>query len=158
MQRVAPALLVVLWLLAWHSGTHATNRVPTFGVKLCGREFIRAVIFTCGGSRWRRNEVLQAASLVGEPAEVFGNLVSADVNSEEEEVLSEWASSLRPHNSDIDYGNVQSWRDTAGGRHGMGAAEDALRGVERRGREAALGLSNTCCKWGCSKSQISSLC
>lgn len=24
------------------------------GVKLCGREFIRAVIFTCGGSRWRR--------------------------------------------------------------------------------------------------------
>uniref|UniRef100_A0A671PU92 Relaxin-3-like n=1 Tax=Sinocyclocheilus anshuiensis TaxID=1608454 RepID=A0A671PU92_9TELE len=27
-----------------------------FGVKLCGREFIRAVIFTCGGSRWRRNE------------------------------------------------------------------------------------------------------
>uniref|UniRef100_A0A8C2PVW4 Uncharacterized protein n=1 Tax=Cyprinus carpio TaxID=7962 RepID=A0A8C2PVW4_CYPCA len=22
---------------------------------LCGREFIRAVIFTCGGSRWRRS-------------------------------------------------------------------------------------------------------
>ncbi|OCT59400.1 relaxin-3 [Xenopus laevis] len=157
MQRVAPALLVVLWLLAWHSGTHATNRVPTLGMKLCGREFIRAVIFTCGGSRWRRNEVLQA----GEPAEVFGNLVSADVNSEEEDMLSEWASSLRPHNSEIDYGSVRHWRDTTGGRHGMAAAaaaEETLRGVERRGREAALGLSNTCCKWGCSKSQISSLC
>jgi len=25
------------------------------GVKLCGREFIRAVIFTCGGSRWKRS-------------------------------------------------------------------------------------------------------
>ncbi|KAK7144764.1 hypothetical protein R3I94_011003 [Phoxinus phoxinus] len=23
-------------------------------VKLCGREFIRAVVYTCGGSRWRR--------------------------------------------------------------------------------------------------------
>uniref|UniRef100_A0A8D0E2W8 Insulin like 5 n=1 Tax=Salvator merianae TaxID=96440 RepID=A0A8D0E2W8_SALMN len=23
-------------------------------VKLCGREFVRAVVFTCGGSRWRR--------------------------------------------------------------------------------------------------------
>ncbi|XP_013862710.1 insulin-like peptide INSL5 [Austrofundulus limnaeus] len=23
-------------------------------VKLCGREFLRAVVFTCGGSRWRR--------------------------------------------------------------------------------------------------------
>lgn len=28
---------------------------PSYGVKLCGREFIRAVIFTCGGSRWRRS-------------------------------------------------------------------------------------------------------
>lgn len=28
---------------------------PTYGVKLCGREFIRAVIFTCGGSRWKRS-------------------------------------------------------------------------------------------------------
>ncbi|XP_061603413.1 relaxin-3-like isoform X2 [Phyllopteryx taeniolatus] len=25
-----------------------------YGVKLCGREFVRAVIFTCGGSRWKR--------------------------------------------------------------------------------------------------------
>lgn len=23
-------------------------------VKLCGRELIRAVVYTCGGSRWRR--------------------------------------------------------------------------------------------------------
>ncbi|KFZ65870.1 Relaxin-3, partial [Antrostomus carolinensis] len=23
-------------------------------VKLCGRDFVRAVVFTCGGSRWRR--------------------------------------------------------------------------------------------------------
>lgn len=28
---------------------------PAYGVKLCGREFIRAVIFTCGGSRWKRS-------------------------------------------------------------------------------------------------------
>ncbi|KAM4748617.1 relaxin-3 [Rhinophrynus dorsalis] len=155
MQRMAPALLTALWLLAWHSGTHATSRVPTFGVKLCGREFIRAVIFTCGGSRWRRNDVMQT----GEPTDVFGNLVPADMDSEEEEMFSEWASSLRPHNSEMDYGAPQSWRESSVARHGVGtAAEDNLRGVERRGREAALGLSNTCCKWGCSKSQISSLC
>ncbi|XP_028833975.1 insulin-like 5b [Denticeps clupeoides] len=24
------------------------------GLRLCGREFLRAVVFTCGGSRWRR--------------------------------------------------------------------------------------------------------
>ena len=29
--------------------------IGNYGVKLCGREFIRAVIFTCGGSRWKRS-------------------------------------------------------------------------------------------------------
>lgn len=24
-------------------------------MKLCGREFLRAIIYTCGGSRWRRS-------------------------------------------------------------------------------------------------------
>ncbi|KAG8441457.1 hypothetical protein GDO86_006992 [Hymenochirus boettgeri] len=74
MQRMAPSLLVILWLLAWHSGAQANSRVPTFGVKLCGREFIRAVIFTCGGSRWRRNDVLQTLS-----SKSFGALSSRDL-------------------------------------------------------------------------------
>ncbi|XP_062412005.1 insulin-like 5b isoform X2 [Sardina pilchardus] len=25
------------------------------GLKLCGREFVRAVVYMCGGSRWRRD-------------------------------------------------------------------------------------------------------
>ncbi|KAM6963446.1 insulin-like peptide INSL5 [Aplochiton taeniatus] len=29
-------------------------RAEVKGVKLCGREFLRAVVYTCGGSRWRR--------------------------------------------------------------------------------------------------------
>ncbi|KFQ39517.1 Relaxin-3, partial [Mesitornis unicolor] len=23
-------------------------------VRLCGRDFVRAIVFTCGGSRWKR--------------------------------------------------------------------------------------------------------
>ncbi|KAG9472479.1 relaxin-3 [Eleutherodactylus coqui] len=153
MQRLAPALLTLLWLLAMHGSAHGSVRVPTIGVKLCGREFIRAVIFTCGGSRWRRNEVIQT----GDRTDLFGNLVPADRESDEEEVFNEWATNLQPHNGEImDYGSPQPWRDPTGSRHGV--SEDPVRAVERRGREAALGLSNTCCKWGCSKSQISSLC
>ncbi|KAL2294404.1 hypothetical protein Nmel_008134 [Mimus melanotis] len=38
-----------------------------YGVKLCGREFIRAVIFTCGGSRWKRLSLLAV-----EPAPAAG--------------------------------------------------------------------------------------
>ncbi|XP_073443681.1 relaxin-3 [Dendrobates tinctorius] len=152
-QRLAPALLTLLWLLTLHGSAHGSVRVPTIGVKLCGREFIRAVIFTCGGSRWRRNDAMQTGDL----ADLFGNLGPTDINSDEEEVFTEWASNLRPHSGDIlDYGSPQTWRDPTGSRHGV--PEDPVRAVERRGREAALGLSNTCCKWGCSKSQISSLC
>lgn len=35
---------------------------------------------------------------------------------------------------------------------------EVLQGEGRKGREVEFGLSNTCCKWGCSKSEISSLC
>lgn len=34
----------------------------------------------------------------------------------------------------------------------------ALRKADRKGRDVVVGLSNACCKWGCSKSEISSLC
>lgn len=37
-----------------------------YGVKLCGREFIRAVIFTCGGSRWKRLSLLAVEPAAGE--------------------------------------------------------------------------------------------
>uniref|UniRef100_A0A8D0L381 Uncharacterized protein n=1 Tax=Sphenodon punctatus TaxID=8508 RepID=A0A8D0L381_SPHPU len=52
---MAKLLLVLIFgaLLAEFS-PRAQARSPSYGVKLCGREFIRAVIFTCGGSRWRR--------------------------------------------------------------------------------------------------------
>ncbi|RLW05329.1 hypothetical protein DV515_00005266 [Chloebia gouldiae] len=36
-----------------------------YGVKLCGREFIRAVIFTCGGSRWKRLSLLAVEPAAG---------------------------------------------------------------------------------------------
>lgn len=35
---------------------------------------------------------------------------------------------------------------------------EALRSSDRKGRDVVVGLSNACCKWGCSKSEISSLC
>ncbi|XP_067314518.1 insulin-like 5a [Pseudorasbora parva] len=45
-------LLLVLLLCAVCSVSVVQADVKT--VKLCGREFIRAVVYTCGGSRWRR--------------------------------------------------------------------------------------------------------
>lgn len=45
--------LVVLSLLLC-AALQVEVRAEVKAVKLCGREFLRAVVYTCGGSRWRR--------------------------------------------------------------------------------------------------------
>lgn len=50
------ALLTLGLLVSLVDRVRCNDGHPSFyGVKLCGREFVRAVIFTCGGFRWRRN-------------------------------------------------------------------------------------------------------
>ncbi|XP_031728136.1 relaxin-3a [Anarrhichthys ocellatus] len=124
---------------------------PAYGVKLCGREFIRAVIFTCGGSRWRRS--LRSAD------------ASEDPFSSHQDESSEGLS----HN-DVVESFLQRNRDlsfTARDNHVFSRPArsfineeilEALRNADRKGRDVVVGLSNACCKWGCSKSEISSLC
>ncbi|XP_069008982.1 insulin-like peptide INSL5 [Embiotoca jacksoni] len=46
--------LVVLPLLLCAVVCVDQVRAEVKAVKLCGREFLRAVVYTCGGSRWRR--------------------------------------------------------------------------------------------------------
>ncbi|KAF3690682.1 Relaxin-3 Prorelaxin H3 Relaxin-3 B chain Relaxin-3 A chain Precursor [Channa argus] len=46
--------LVVLPLLMCAVVCVQQVRADVQAVKLCGREFLRAVVYTCGGSRWRR--------------------------------------------------------------------------------------------------------
>eukprot|EP00062_Callorhinchus_milii_P024455 gi/632984368/ref/XP_007909106.1/ PREDICTED: relaxin-3 isoform X2 [Callorhinchus milii] len=59
MQKVV--LVLALGVLLSELRPGAEGRSPGFGLKLCGREFLRAVIFTCGGSRWKRSgEKLEA--------------------------------------------------------------------------------------------------
>ncbi|XP_044036332.1 relaxin-3a isoform X4 [Siniperca chuatsi] len=126
---------------------------PTYGVKLCGREFIRAVIFTCGGSRWRRS------------------LRSVDVSEDPFSSRQEESSEVFSHNSVVE-SLLQRNRDPSfpprDNQEGVFSrparsfiTEDileALRKADRKGRDVVVGLSNACCKWGCSKSEISSLC
>ncbi|KAM4548000.1 insulin-like peptide INSL5 [Odontesthes bonariensis] len=47
------ALVVLPLLLCVMVSVHQA-RAEVKVVKLCGREFLRAVVYTCGGSRWRR--------------------------------------------------------------------------------------------------------
>lgn len=79
-------LLLASWALTGTLQLQADARPAPYGVKLCGREFIRAVIFTCGGSRWRRADILAHDSL-GECGEWGGEGV---INLEQ---VARWAHS-----------------------------------------------------------------
>ncbi|XP_008408891.1 relaxin-3b [Poecilia reticulata] len=142
------ALLTLgLFLVFVHLAQCTDGHSSFYGVKLCGREFIRAVIFTCGGSRWKRST--EDSGLIGE------------------EILDPWRANLVPQLSEQDPANSQALKDQVMNAVGFSRSArsplseellEALRGAGRKGREVEFGLSNACCKWGCSKSEISSLC
>ncbi|TNN80584.1 Relaxin-3 [Liparis tanakae] len=124
-----------------------------YGVKLCGREFIRAVIFTCGGSRWRRS--LRSADVSEDP------FSSRQEDSSERLNHNPAVESFLQRNRDLSF----TARDNPEGVFSRPARSfineeilEALRNADRKGRDVVVGLSNACCKWGCSKSEISSLC
>ncbi|XP_071372869.1 relaxin-3-like [Centroberyx affinis] len=41
-------------ILEGHAGAEVRTQDNTHTLRLCGRAFLRAVVYTCGGSRWRR--------------------------------------------------------------------------------------------------------
>ncbi|KAI5612542.1 insulin-like 5b precursor, partial [Silurus asotus] len=49
--KLLPLVCVLLFLVAFTPQPEA-SQIP---MRLCGREFLRAVVYTCGGSRWRRS-------------------------------------------------------------------------------------------------------
>ncbi|KAJ8398717.1 hypothetical protein AAFF_G00419140 [Aldrovandia affinis] len=149
--------LVVLVVCLLVSNVQALEGNPTYGVKLCGREFIRAVIFTCGGSRWKR------------AARGAGDLSQEPFSSHNDEASDSWSTDSIPG---LSYQQLPEMEDPGWARDGHEGAMlsrsvrsliseevlEALRTSDRKGRDVVVGLSNACCKWGCSKSEISSLC
>ncbi|XP_007532474.1 relaxin-3 [Erinaceus europaeus] len=139
MARCPVLLLLALWVLAGGPGLQAEARGAPYGVKLCGREFIRAVIFTCGGSRWRRAQLLDHEALV----EAFPE-ADTDMDSQMDEAVasSEWLTVSK--SPQAFYGGHTGWQGPPRARRGS--------------RDVLTGISSNCCKWGCSKNEISSLC
>ncbi|KAM8824475.1 relaxin-3-like [Synchiropus picturatus] len=126
---------------------------PNYGVKLCGREFIRAVIFTCGGSRWKRS--LKSADLSDE---LLSSQQEDSTNMLDRNPL---VDGLLQRNRDLAFTAMENSQTPFSRSTRSFITEEileALRKADRKGRDVVLGLSNACCKWGCSKSEISSLC
>ncbi|CAN9509895.1 unnamed protein product [Ophioblennius macclurei] len=127
---------------------------PSFyGVKLCGREFIRAVIFTCGGSRWRRS-VGDSAVMREEAFDPWKTAQAYQLTSEQHPAQQSQAWG----DQGADAGSVSAGFTRSARLPVLDEVLEALRSADRKGRDVVVGLSNACCKWGCSKSEISSLC
>ncbi|XP_015240415.1 PREDICTED: relaxin-3-like [Cyprinodon variegatus] len=146
------AVVLAVCLLAAGVGAQPMED-PTYGVKLCGREFIRAVIFTCGGSRWKRS--LRSQDVSEDP-------FTSHQDESSEGLTSDFAiESLLQRSKDLSF-MPRTNPDGAFSRTTRSFITDeileALRKADRKGRDVVVGLSNACCKWGCSKSEISSLC
>uniref|UniRef100_A0A8C6YPV3 Insulin like 5 n=1 Tax=Nothoprocta perdicaria TaxID=30464 RepID=A0A8C6YPV3_NOTPE len=100
-------------------------------VKLCGRDFVRAIVFTCGGSRWRRHRL-------GRTRQALSGLSLLSPAAESAEASPFAAAAEAP---------------APGEQEGAGGRAAAL---ERR--EAAKLLTTACCSVGCSEKDISALC
>ncbi|XP_034469726.1 relaxin-like [Hippoglossus hippoglossus] len=48
------SLLLLAMLLSVSCAAQAQTKDDANTLRLCGRAFLRAVVYTCGGSRWRR--------------------------------------------------------------------------------------------------------
>ncbi|XP_077398545.1 relaxin-3-like isoform X1 [Vanacampus margaritifer] len=134
-----------------------------YGVKLCGREFIRAVIFTCGGSRWKR--------LVDADRESFQWSPHSVVARNSEQSTSHKRNRLPQHTA-----STFSSNSLAGGLtlHAAPIKSDQLEssGVlallakggwpgnsgRRRRRHFSQGVAGVCCSEGCTKNDIGRLC
>uniref|UniRef100_A0A3Q3IXB9 Relaxin-3 n=1 Tax=Monopterus albus TaxID=43700 RepID=A0A3Q3IXB9_MONAL len=137
------ALLTLGLLVALIDRVHSSDDHPSFyGVKLCGREFIRAVIFTCGGSRWRRN--------IGDSEEAFDPWNTNPIP--------QLGSEQDPAKLEDQTLDVTSMAAEFSCSARSPISEEVLQSADRKERDVVVGLSNACCKWGCSKSEISSLC
>lgn len=60
------SLLLLAMLLCMSCVAQVQTEDDTNTLKLCGRALLRAVVYTCGGSRWRRQMVEEGTLQDGE--------------------------------------------------------------------------------------------
>ncbi|XP_053248142.1 insulin-like peptide INSL5 isoform X1 [Podarcis raffonei] len=112
--------------------------------RLCGRDLVRAVVFTCGGSRWRRQLTHFPKSLTGQESHLNSPLDTNDSTGANEKVIQ------KPEYLSKEF--IQSSSEAEGDLWGM-----EQKSIHKR-NEDIMRLIDLCCLVGCSDSTVSSLC
>ncbi|XP_068190088.1 prorelaxin H1 [Antennarius striatus] len=147
-----------------------------YGVKLCGREFIRAVIFTCGGSRWRRSTEgdrvpFQWSSLsditleddrrrwqpdAGLPDDPFPRHVASFSSSSSPSSSRSLADLLALYGQHPSLSNPPPLPSVILGESVGILSDEPAQGKKKR--NFSLGVAGKCCNHGCTKNDIGRLC
>ncbi|XP_019727612.1 prorelaxin H1 [Hippocampus comes] len=159
--RVAVCVLLSALVVHGDVQPHTISRAllpRVYGVKLCGREFIRAVIFTCGGSRWKR--------FIDADYESFHRSPHGDVTKKIEQLTSH-TRNLLPRRTSSSIFSPTSLADSLtlravsskSDQHDSSNVFDALAQERwRRRRRFSQGVAGVCCNEGCTKNDIGGLC
>ncbi|XP_042321481.1 insulin-like peptide INSL5 [Sceloporus undulatus] len=129
------AMVLGLFLLSFFI---AISEVKSEGapVRLCGRDFVRAVVFTCGGSRWRRQ-------LNGFPKGLIDQYSHLPLAPEENSIQKSESQS-----QEFIQSRAEAERDLQGQQQ---------KSIHKR-HEDVMRLTVSCCAIGCSENSISTLC
>ncbi|KAL0965853.1 hypothetical protein UPYG_G00286600 [Umbra pygmaea] len=177
--KLSYVIIVCVGTLLMCGGAQSLSR--EYGVKLCGREFIRAVIFTCGGSRWKRSlsedlEPFHPVSYSDIPEEEHSRLIWPHSLDQTEELPLQFSPSTSLTDLLILLGEAEDNRGTmadvntsikvqkqASVLERMGEAGEPDSNInwprrDRRKRNFSLGVAGMCCNLGCTKNDIGRLC
>ncbi|XP_009567484.1 insulin-like peptide INSL5 [Cuculus canorus] len=138
MRGTVLALALLVLLIVAQEGKGEGNTV-----RLCGRDFVRAIVFTCGGSRWKRHLTDYHYLFESENPLPF---------SQENDSFADY----------LMYTDQRLETDSEEIHNIKPEAEQDLQNTRKmsvlKKREVAKLLTTSCCSIGCSERDISSLC
>ncbi|XP_009873536.1 PREDICTED: insulin-like peptide INSL5 [Apaloderma vittatum] len=123
--------------------TAGQGRAEGNTVKLCGRDLVRAIVFTCGGSRWKRDLPDYHYLFESENPLPF----SQEDNS--------YADALMRAGQRLETDSKEIHHNKPDTEQGL---QHARKMSALKKRELAQLLTTSCCSIGCSEREISSLC
>ncbi|XP_018416655.1 PREDICTED: insulin-like 3 [Nanorana parkeri] len=127
------------------------------GVRLCGRDFIRTVVMSCGGSRWKRYSP-EPGQERSNPNRDFLNWLNRASLEDPDRLNSLYADSHIAPNPP--YGALQKDDPTMDQLHG--ALYDPLVAEEQQGvglrMKRSAGPALSCCQRGCTKNELMKFC
>ncbi|XP_071982656.1 relaxin-3-like [Engystomops pustulosus] len=127
------------------------------GIRLCGRDFIRTVVMSCGGSRWKRYSPEPGQERVN-PYRDFLDWLNRDALEDPDHLNSVYGEAHRAPNPP--YSSLQKNDPTM--EQLQGALYDPIASEEQQGvglrMKRSAGPALSCCQRGCTKTELMKFC